>query len=103
MGSFGIVMLINALIGMNLLNNLYGKGVRNSVVIESLIETKEEEESVADKQYNNRLPKVLESNELATKMFSEGWKFDLFNNGTNIQKQLFGAAIIFAMVYFSMV
>jgi len=36
-------------------------------------------------------------------MFSEGWKFDLFNSGKNTQKQLFGAAIIFAMVYFSLV
>ena len=103
MGSFGIALLINALIGMNLLNNLYGKGVRNSVVIESLIDSTEEEESVADKEYNNRLPKILESNELTTKMFSEGWKFDLFNSGKNTQKQLFGAAIIFAMVYFSLV
>jgi len=103
MGSFGITLLINALIGMNLLNNLYGKGVRNSVVIESLIDSTEEEESVADKEYNNRLPKILESNELTTKMFSEGWKFDLFNSGKNTQKQLFGAAIIFAMVYFSLV
>ena len=103
MGSFGIALLINALIGMNLLNNLYGKGVRNSVVIESLIDSTEEKESVADKEYNNRLPKILESNELTTKMFSEGWKFDLFNSGKNTQKQLFGAAIIFAMVYFSLV
>jgi len=103
MGSFGIVMLINAMIGMSLLNNLYGNGVRNSVVVESLIEQTEEEETVADKEYNNRLPLILESNELTTKMFSNGWKFDLFNNGTNTQKQLFGAAIIFAMAYFSMV
>lgn len=36
-------------------------------------------------------------------MFSEGWKFDLFNKNKNAQKQLFGAAIIFSMVYFSMV
>jgi len=103
MGSFGIVMLINAMIGMSLLNNLYGNGVRNSVVVESLIEQTEEEDTVADKEYNNRLPLILESNELTTKMFSNGWKFDLFNNGTNTQKQLFGAAIIFAMAYFSMV
>ena len=83
MGSFGIVMLINAMIGMSLLNNLYGNGVRNSVVVESLIEQTEEEETVADKEYNNRLPLILESNELTTKIFSNGWKFDLFNNGTN--------------------
>ena len=83
MGSFGIVMLISAMIGMSLLNNLYGNGVRNSVVVESLIEQTEEEETVADKEYNNRLPLILESNELTTKIFSNGWKFDLFNNGTN--------------------
>ena len=43
MGSFGIVMLINAMIGMSLLNNLYGNGVRNSLVIENLIESTVEE------------------------------------------------------------
>jgi hypothetical protein len=35
-------------------------------------------------------------------MFSNGWKFDLFNE-CNAQKQLIGAVIIFSMVYFSMV
>lgn len=72
------------------------------MVIENLIENIDEEDK-SEKEYNKRLPEILESNELSTKMFSEGWKFDLFNNCDNAQKQLFGAAIIFAMVYTSMV
>lgn len=48
------------------------------------------------------MPSILESNELTTKMFSHGWKFDLFNGCDNVQKQLFGASIIFSMLYFSM-
>jgi hypothetical protein len=38
-------MLINAMIGMSLLNKLYGNGlVKNSLVIENLIDSTEEEE-----------------------------------------------------------
>ena len=102
MGSFALLLLVNALMGMNILHNLFFKRSRHSVVIEGLIE-KTEEEDCSEKEYNNRLPKILESNELTTKMFSEGWKFDLFNQSDNTQKQLLGAATIFSMVYFSMV
>jgi hypothetical protein len=101
MGSFAILMFINAMIGMNLLKNIFGKTTRNSVVVENLIESTEEQSNV-ETQYNNRMPRILESNELTTKMFSHGWKFDLFNGCDNVQKQLFGASIIFSMLYFSM-
>lgn len=87
MGSFAVLMFINAMIGMNLLKNLFGKTTRNSVVIENLIEsTDTEEQSNVETQYNNRMPRILESNELTTKMFSNGWKFDLFNGCDNVQK-----------------
>ena len=83
MGSFTLLLLVNSLMGLNILHNLFFKRSRHSVVIEGLIE-KTEEEDYSEKEYNNRLPKILESNELTTKMFSEGWKFDLFNKSDNI-------------------
>jgi hypothetical protein len=102
MGAFAMLLLINSLMGLNILYRLFTKNSSNQIVIENLIETTKAE-VMADKEYNNRLPKILESNELTTKMFSEGWKFDLFNKSDSAQKQLFGAAIIFALVYFSIV
>jgi hypothetical protein len=68
MGSFAVLMLINAIIGMNILNKLFVKGIKNSVVVENLIEDTEEQ-SVGTPQQNNRTPKILQQNELTTKMF----------------------------------
>lgn len=78
MGAFAMVLLINSLMGLNILSKLFGKGSRNQIVIENLIESVEADNQ-EEKEYNNRLPSILESNELTTKMFSEGWKFNLFN------------------------
>jgi hypothetical protein len=71
-------LLINSLMGLNILSKLFGKGSRNQIVIENLIESVEADNQ-EEKEYNNRVPSILESNELTTKMFSEGWKFNLFN------------------------
>lgn len=55
MGAFGMFMLINSLIGLDLLLKLFVKGTRNSIVIENLIESTEQESSV-ETEYNNRIP-----------------------------------------------
>lgn len=55
------------------------------------------------KKYNDRLPEVLKKGDVAQKMFSKGWKFDLFNVTGQLNKQLAAVAIIFSLVYFSLV
>jgi|TARA_B110000977_G_C10669647_1_gene335142 hypothetical protein len=32
-----------------------------------------------EKKYNDRLPEQIRENELGEKMFSKGWKFNMFN------------------------
>jgi len=32
-----------------------------------------------EKKYNERLPENIRDNELGQKMFSKGWKFNMFN------------------------
>jgi len=39
---------------------------------------------------------------MAQKMFTKGWKFDMFNVQGQINKQLCSVATIFAMVFFSL-
>jgi len=59
MGLFSIAMLINACIGLNLLNKLMRKGNTNVVIIENLIESVEDDQSIANEQHNERLPSIL--------------------------------------------
>lgn len=58
MGCFAVFLSINAFIGLDLLYKLYGKGVKNSVVIENLMENTEEQAN-GKKQHNSRIPAVL--------------------------------------------
>lgn len=48
------------------------------MIVENFLDNVNEENEHA-KKYNDRLPSMLKSNELSEKMFSKGWKFDLFN------------------------
>lgn len=58
MGCFAVLLSINALIGLSLLYKLYGMGVKNSVVIENLVESTEEQ-APSEKPHNSRIPAVL--------------------------------------------
>lgn len=102
MGAFGTLLLINSLMGLQILYKLFSKRSSNQIVLENLVESPEAH-LVSEKEYNNRLPRVLESNELTTKMFSEGWKFNLFQDCDSATRQILGIAIIFALTYFSLV
>jgi hypothetical protein len=102
MGLFSIALIMNACIGLNLLNKFYRKKNSNLVVLENLIESHEHDQ-VCEQKYNERLPSILKSNELSEKMFNKGWKFDQFNGQGQTLKQLSAVSVIFALVYFSMV
>lgn len=60
------------------------------------------EETEHAKKYNDRVPSMLKSNELSEKMFSKGWKFDLFNMTGQTCKVIAAASVIFAQLYFSL-
>ena len=55
------------------------------------------------KSYNSRLPQILKSNGLMKKLFTYGWKFNLFNEMDSINKQLVAIAVILALFQFSIV
>jgi hypothetical protein len=72
---FALVLGFNALVGVQILTNVFGNK-NNLTVVENFLEEQTDKHA---KSYNDRLPSILKTNELSDKMFNKGWKFDLFN------------------------
>lgn len=55
------------------------------------------------KKYNNRLPATVLKTQVGSKMFSYGWKFNMFNE-TVLQsnKAIAAISVIFAQLFFSL-
>jgi hypothetical protein len=79
LGSFAIVMGLNAATGVQILQQAFGRQSENSVIVENFLDEQVMDEEKEIKNYNDRLPSILKNNELSIKMFNKGWKFDLFN------------------------
>jgi len=47
------------------------------------------------------VPEVLKGNELLRKLFTKGWKTEIFNEEGQIVKQVAAVSIVFALLYFS--
>jgi hypothetical protein len=99
LGAFAMAMAVNAAVGVHILYQVYGQQSNNSVIVENFLDDQPEAEV---KIYNCRLPQVLQQNELSAKMFSKGWKFDLFNSKGQTCKVLAAVSVIFAQIYFSL-
>jgi hypothetical protein len=79
LGSFAVVMGLNAATGVQILQQAFGRQSENSVIVENFLDEQVMDEEKEIKNYNDRLPSILKNNELSIKMFNKGWKFDLFN------------------------
>mgnify|MGYP000211442066 CR=1 FL=1 len=79
LGAFAVVMGINAAVGVQILQQVYGRQSENAVIVENFLDDQVLAEDNEIKNYNDRLPTILKNNELSIKMFNKGWKFDLFN------------------------
>jgi hypothetical protein len=49
------------------------------------------------------VPKVLTQTKMAKKVFTKGWKFNLFNEQFKVFKQISAISVIFSLIYFSLV
>lgn len=56
-----------------------------------------------DKEYNDRVPKMFTQTKMSKKVFTKGWKFNLFNEQSKVFKQISAAGVIFSLIYFSLV
>jgi len=66
-------------------------------ILEEFIQEDDTEKITLHKQYNDRVPRILRSNQLMEKLFTKGWKLDLFNQQGFINKQIAAIAVIFAL------
>jgi hypothetical protein len=99
MGLTVLPFAYDAAVGFYILKTLFSKNIeqREADLIEEVNKT------ATEKEFNDRLPNVLKNGEVAQKMFTKGWKFDMFNVDGQLNKQLAAIAIIFGTLYFSLV
>uniref|UniRef100_A0A7S3CUG0 Uncharacterized protein n=1 Tax=Strombidium rassoulzadegani TaxID=1082188 RepID=A0A7S3CUG0_9SPIT len=103
-----ILFAIDAAIGIQIFMKVFkimNKQMDNQNITESYLPRDERKaiarENRVEVKPNDRLPLALRENELLTKLFNQGWKFNMFNVDGQIFKQVAALSVIFAQLYFS--
>lgn len=87
---------IDAAYGVYILKNVFSKE-------ESLGDDLLDEKGNTKKEFNNRVPEVFTQTKMSEKVFTKGWKFNLFNEQSKVFKQIAAISVIFSLLYFSLV
>ena len=74
-----VALTIDAMIGYSVLYKLFRAQRSNVEILEEFLTEDQKQGRKYTKKYNDRVPKILKSNQLLQKLFTKGWKFDLFN------------------------
>jgi hypothetical protein len=64
--------VLDAIYGVQILREVFSKEEAHG---DDLLDERETE----SKQYNDRVPQVLTQSKISKKVFTKGWKFNLFN------------------------
>ena len=72
-----VPFVIDGVLGLNILYIIFGQDQNEPICYDDLLE--ENPDSEASKEFNDRLPEILKNGKMAKKMFTKGWKFDMFN------------------------
>ena len=64
--------VLDAIYGVQILREVFSKKEAHG---DDLLDERETE----SKQYNDRVPQVLTQSKISKKVFTKGWKFNLFN------------------------
>ena len=67
--------VVDAAFGLAILRATFGSDQDESVCYDDLLENPER----VSKEFNDRVPKILKKGNLSKKIFTKGWKFDMFN------------------------
>lgn len=62
---FGFLLLSDAVIGMSILYQLFSRERKNIAILEEFLSEEDKGTKTIQKQYNDRVPKILRSNQLA--------------------------------------
>lgn len=98
--AMAVPFLMDAALGINILRVIFGQETNEPVCYDDLLENPDQE---ASKEFNDRLPEILKKGKVAEKMFTKGWKFDMFNVQGQSNKQIAAVTVIFAQMYFSII
>ena len=71
-----VPFIMDAALGLNILHVIFGQDQNEPVCYDDLLENPDQE---ASKEFNDRLPEILKNGQMTQKMFTKGWKFDMFN------------------------
>lgn len=94
-----IPFIMDAGLGINILRAVYGSNQDEAVCYDDLLENPER----VNKEFNDRVPTILKKGSFSKKIFTKGWKFDMFNVRGQLSKQIAASAVIFAQLYFSII
>lgn len=67
-----VPFVVDALYGIYVLRTIFSKDEQFGADLLT-------EKVVEEKQYNNRVPQILTQTSMSKKVFTKGWKFNLFN------------------------
>lgn len=95
-----IPFIIDAAFGLNILRIIFGSEQDETLCYNDLLENPEQE---TQKEFNDRVPTILKKGRLSRKIFTQGWKFDMFNVTGQLSKQIAATAVIFAQLYLSII
>jgi len=91
-----IPFVLDAMYGVQILREVFSKEEAHG---DDLLNERETE----SKEYNDRVPQVLTQSKISQKVFTKGWKFNLFNEQQKVFKQISAISVIFSLIYFSLV
>jgi len=67
----------------------------------SLFDCLDKEDKTKMRQFNDRVPELLQEDEVSQKLFTRGWKFNIFNEQKFTQKAITATVVILAQFYFA--
>jgi len=91
-----VPFVLDAMYGVQILREVFSKEEAHG---DDLLNERETE----SKEYNDRVPQVLTQSKISQKVFTKGWKFNLFNEQQKVFKQISAISVIFSLIYFSLV
>ena len=75
----GVIFTFDAIFGLSILHQIFSSEDFEDELNDQPYATILDDAENKEKKYNERLPEQIRENEFGQKMFSNGWKFNMFN------------------------
>ena len=75
----GVIFMFDAIVGLSILHQIFSNVDFEDEINDQPYANMLDDTENKEKKYNDRIPEQIRENELGEKMFSKGWKFNMFN------------------------